>query len=141
MIQYLKSQLAQKYEFVALEQSSTGICKNQVCNAVDQIDDAFTEGVYRLRKFNSILKDRVECLERKLIQHVDLVEIVKDEVEEAGSGRHRSVGFSRLVYLCGSHLRLDRLHLDFARSLLRSFEILHKSDVAQDIGTRRRQSQ
>lgn len=140
MIEYLKSQLAQKYELVVLKQSSASICKNQVRNTVDQIGNAFIKNICRLRKFNSVLKDRVECLERKLIQHVDLVEIVKNEVEEAGSGRHRPVGFSRLVYLRGSQLRLDRLRLDLAGSLLRSFKVLHKCDVTQDIGTRRRQS-
>lgn len=137
-MQHLKSQLTEKYELVALEQSSAGVRKNQVRDAVDQTGDAFTEGVGWFREFNGILKDRAERLERKLVQHVDLVEIVKDEVEEAGPGCHRPVGLSRLVYLGSGHLRLDSLRLDLARGLLRSFEVLHKSDVAQDVGSRRR---
>jgi len=35
VVQYLKSQLAQKYELVVLKQSSASIYKNQVRNTID----------------------------------------------------------------------------------------------------------
>jgi len=80
--------LTQKYELIALKQSSTDVQENHIRDVVDQTDDAFGESIRRFCEFKGIQKDRVERFERKLVQHVDPVEIINDKVEKAASRCH-----------------------------------------------------
>ena len=73
---YLYCHLAEKYKFVALEQTPARVYKHEIRDTVDEQTDAFRNIVRGLGEFYSILKDCTERFQRELIEHVDLVQIV-----------------------------------------------------------------
>jgi len=96
-------------EFVALEETSGGVHEDAVGDAVGQISDADSNVFCLRRALDGDVENDAEGFQRKLVDRIDLVEVVQDEVKDRGSSSGRSIQFSGFVNFEGSFLRFSNL--------------------------------
>ena len=85
-------------------------------------------------------RSRPECLQRELVDGVDLVKVIEDEIEDRGPRCGRPVKLSGLVDLEAGLLGLGDLDFDVCCGLLRVLKVLDQCAVAQNVVTGRRKS-
>ena len=96
-------------EFVALEETSGGVHENAVGDAVGQVGDANSDVFGLRRALDGDVENDAESFQRKLVDRIDLVEVVQDEVKDRGPSCGGSVKFSGFVDFEGSFLRFSDL--------------------------------
>ena len=131
--QDLEGNLSGESQLVLFEETSSRVDVNRESNGVNQVVNSSLDLLGFFSTGDRRGEDNVESLERELVHGMDLVEIIKNEVEQRGSISSRSIMLTSFVNVLFSYLCFLHLDLNFGCGFLCNFKILDKSGIAEEV--------